>query len=393
MVPGSDQLHNLRAVINAQKGVVKIKADMVVVADEDLKDKFSEVPYTLIKGVYEAKGKDVKIGDVISVNVTPKDFGRIAVQTARQTMQQRIRRAEQEMLAEEFKDRIGEVVTGTVKRYDKGDVIVDVEKYEGIVPGRQRIPGEEYNAGDTMRFYVLDVSDGPRGHELILSRSHPELVRRLFENEVIEIAEHSIEIVNVVRDAGYRTKVIVRSNDENVDPIGACVGIRGSRVKNVVSEINHEKVDVLEYSEDKRTMVKESLEPIEPVQIDIDDVKKIVTVYVADDKAAARAKGRRGQNVRLTARLISIGEDKWDVRVDTWKGEETEGAHEQVREAAAELEKVLEVPRELAVAMVQAGFTRWQDIAEWDVQKEDLMETLGISEQLAEKILQAAKNA
>ncbi len=392
MVPGSDRLRNLRAIVNPQKGSVKIKADMVVVADDALKDKFGEIQYSLVEKKYAEKGKTVQLGDVISVNVTPKDFGRIAVQTARQTMQQRIRRAEQEMLAEAFKDRVGEVVTGTVKRFDKGDVIVEVEKYEGIVPGRQRIPGEEYNSGDKLRFYVVEVKDGPRGHELILSRSHPDLVRRLFENEVIEIAEHSIEIVSVVREAGYRTKVVVRSNDENVDPIGACVGIRGSRVKNVVTELNHEKVDILEYSEDKRVMVKDSLAPIEPVGIEVDEAAKVVTVYVEDDRAAAKAKGRRGQNVRLTARLISSADDRWDVRVETQRGEKGD-ARGQMQEAAAELVRVLGVTPELATAMVQAGFTRWQDIAEWGVQKEDLMETLGIPEHQAVQILNAAKNA
>ena len=198
MVPGADKIRNLKAVVNAQRGTVKIKADMTVVEDDCMKDPFNELKYSTALSMCAPKGKEVKPGDTLSVNVTPRDFGRIAVQTARQTMQQRIRRAEQEMLAEAFKDRVGEVVTGTVKRYDKGDVIVEVEKFEGILPSRQRIPGEEYNTGDKLRFYVVEVKDGARGHELVLSRSHPNLVRRLFESEVIEIAERSVEIVMVV---------------------------------------------------------------------------------------------------------------------------------------------------------------------------------------------------
>ena len=391
MVHGADKIRNLKAVVNAQRGTVKIKADMTVVEDDCMKDPFNELKYSTALSMCAPKGKEVKPGDTLSVNVTPRDFGRIAVQTARQTMQQRIRRAEQEMLAEAFKDRVGEVVTGTVKRYDKGDVIVEVEKFEGILPSRQRIPGEEYNTGDKLRFYVVEVKDGARGHELVLSRSHPNLVRRLFESEVIEIAERSVEIVMVVREAGYRSKLVVRSNDANVDPIGACVGIRGSRVKNVVNELNHEKVDILEYSDDKRVMVQESLAPIDPLSVEVDEDARVVTVYVEDDKAAAKAKGRKGQNVRLTARLISENNERWDVRVEA-RGGET-GVHEQMQEAASELARALGISEDLGKAMVEAGFTRVQDIVTWDVQREDLMETLGITEQQADQILNAAKNA
>ena len=222
-----------------------------------------------------------------------------------------------------------------------------------------------------------------------MSRSHPNLVRRLFESEVIEIAEHSVEIVTVVREAGYRSKLVVRSHDANVDPIGACVGIRGSRVKNVVNELNHEKVDILEYTEDKGEMVKESLAPIDPVRIDVDEAARVVTVYVEDDKAAAKAKGRKGQNVRLTARLISTPEERWDVRVEAHDSRAALEA--QAQEGASELAQKLNITDSLASAMVQAGFTTVEGIAAYG-QKEDLMEALGITEEEAEKILQAARN-
>ena len=389
MVQGADRIHRLRADINAQKGTVKIKAEMVVVADEELTDPFNEVALSRVQAGAAQRGREVQPGDTVTVNITPPDFGRIAVQTARQTMQQRIRRAEQEMLAEAFKDRVGEVVTGTVRRYDKGDVIVEVEKFEGLLPSRQRIPGEEYNTGDKLRFYVVEVKDGARGNELILSRSHPNLVRRLFESEVIEIAEHSVEIVTVVREAGYRSKLVVRSNDPNVDPIGACVGIRGSRVKNVVNELNHEKVDILEYTEDKAVMVQESLAPIDPIKITVDDVQKVVTVYVEDDKAAAKAKGRKGQNVRLTARLISEPNNRWDVRVEAH--DRMADAQSIVLEGASELAQVLGISPDLARTMVTTGFTTVQGIAAYD--KEDLVDALGISEEQAEHIISAARNA
>ena len=388
MVPGADRIQNIRAVINTAKGTVKIKADMTVVDDEELADHFNELPLSTAKLLGAKTGHEYQPGDLISVNITPKDFGRIAVQTARQTMQQRIRKAEQEMLADVFRDRAGEVVTGTVRRYDKGDVIVEVDKYEGIVPQRQRIPGEEYNSGDKMRFYIVEVRDGVRGNELILSRSHPNLVRRLFENEVSEIGEGLVKIVNIVREAGYRTKLVVHSDDPNVDPIGACVGMRGTRVKNVVNELNREKVDILEYTEDKAALVTDSLAPIEPVSVKVDQEAHVVTVVVEDDKAAAKAKGRKGQNVRLTARLISTPEDRWDVRVEAH--DEQESTRSSAREGAAELAQVLGITDELAASMVACGFTTLQGIAEY-VEPGDLVDALGIGQEEAESIVAKAK--
>ena len=389
MVPGSERINNLHAVVNPQKGIVKIKADMTVVKDEQLNDKFNEVPLSVAEAAGAKKGKTYMPGDIISVNITPKDFGRIAVQTARQTMQQRIRKAEQEMLAEAFRDRAGEVVTGTVKRYDKGDVIVEVEKFEGLVPLRQRIPGEEYSSGDKMRFYVVEVRDGVRGQELILSRSHPNLVRRLFENEVLEIAEHTVEILTIVREAGYRTKMVVRSNDPNVDPIGACVGMRGARVKNVVNELNHEKVDILEYTDNKAAMVTESLAPIEPIKVNVDNAARVVTVVVEDDKAAAKAKGRKGQNVRLTARLISTPDERWDVRVEAY--DDKAQAKTLAVEGASELAAALGISNSMAASMVAAGFTTVEGIANY-ADEESLVEALGISEDEARDIMTKAKS-
>lgn len=389
MVPGADHIRNIRAIINPQKNSVKIKAEMTVVEDEEMTDPYNEVKLSVATQLFAAKGKTVSVGDTVSLNITPQDFGRIAVQTARQTMQQRIRKAEQEMLAEAFRDRVGELVTGTVRRYDKGDVIVEVDKFEGIVPSGHRIPKEDYAAGDKLRFYVVEVRDGARGHELILSRKHANLVRRLFENEVLEIAERTVEIVNIVREAGYRTKLVVRSADPNVDPIGACVGMRGARVKNVVNELNHEKVDILEYSDDKVAMVLDSLAPIEPVKVDMDSKNRVISVYVADDKTAAKAKGSKGRNVRLTARLISTDE-KWDVRVEAF--DRLSQTKNIASEGANELVSILGISAELADEMIANGFTTVQGIASY-VQPEDLVDTLGISEEEAFAIVDKAKNA
>lgn len=179
--------------------------------------------------------------DLLPTNITPKGFGRIAVQTARQTMLQKLLDAEKEMLYDEFKDRAGDLVTGTIRRFEKGDIFVDLGKFEGVMTSRERVPNEDYSVGDRMRFYVVEVRTEARGPEVILSRSHPNLVRRLFESEVVEIGDQTVEIHGIAREAGYRTKVAVISHDDKVDPVGACVGMRGARVKNIVRELNNEK--------------------------------------------------------------------------------------------------------------------------------------------------------
>jgi len=389
MIPGAENIQYIKAVINPQKGTIRIKAEMAVVADEDFNDPYNEIKLSQAEKIAAIRGVETAAGSFIVVNITPPDFGRIAVQTARQTMQQRIRKAEQEMLADTFKDRIGEIVTGTVKRYDKGDVIVEIEKFEAIVPARQRIPSEEYNQGDQLRFYVMEVREGVRGNELVVSRSHPNLVRGLFEHEVLEIAEGSVEIVTVVREAGYRSKLIVRSLDSNVDPIGACVGMRGMRVKNVVNELNREKIDIMEYTEDKLTIIRESLAPIEIIEMKLDEETKTVTVIVEDEKSAAKAKGRRGLNVRLTARLISQPEDRWDVFIEAFSA--IARTEELACEGAEALVAQLEIDTELATAMVAAGFTTIQGIATY-VQAEDLVDALNIDEEQAANIITKAQS-
>ena len=392
MVPGADRIRKLRAVINPQKGTVKIKAMMTIVDDAEFRDPYNEIKHSVILASPAAAEKNFKPGDTVSVNVTPKDFGRIAVQTARQTMQQRIRKAEQEMLADNFRGRLNEVVTGTVRRYEKGDVIVEVDRFEGVMPQRERIPGEEYSPGDKMRFLVKDVrEDRNRGtKELILSRSSGELVRRLFESEVAEIADHTISIVTVVREPGYRSKLVVRTSDPNVDPIGACVGIRGVRVKNVVNELNHEKIDILEYTDDKASMVLQSLDPINPLDVIVDEKTRKVTVVVEDDRAAAKAKGRRGQNVRLTGRLISAKNERWEVLVVPHDA--GAAAKALAKEGTAALAESLGISVSMATRIVQGGFTTVEQIADSDTNPADLAEAAQITEDEAGEIIAKARS-
>ncbi len=344
MVPGADAIEVLRADVNLRKGETRIFAGLTVVADEDHKDQFNQVPLTTAR----KKNPSAEPGDIQEFNVTPKDFGRIAVQTAKQTMMQRLRQAEKEMIYEEFKDRAGDVVSGTVRRFERNDVLIDLGKFEGIMPNRERVQGEDYNIGDRIRAYVLAVENEGRGPEIILSRSHPNFVRRLFEAEVNEISDHTVEIRGIAREAGFRTKVAVWSNDPKVDPVGACVGMRGARVKNIVRELNNEKVDIIRWSEDPKEFVREALKPAELRSIETDEANHVIHVTV-DEADLSKAIGRKGQNARLSSRIMG-----WDVQVRRDESKE-EIFKDKIGGTAHTLGEQLGISDELANKLTLAG--------------------------------------
>ena len=234
----------LRVDIDPAKGNIRLMAKLVVV--ETVTQKYDELSLTTAQRIKPGAA----LGDEVEVEVTPKDFGRIAAQTAKQAMMQRIRQEEKSMMYDEFKDRAGDIVVGTVRRFDKSDVIVDIGKFEAVMPKKERVATEDYNVGEKVRAYVVAVENGVRGPEIIISRSHPNFVRRLFEHEVTELSDHTVQIRSIAREAGYRTKIAVYSPDPKVDPVGACVGHRGARVKNIVRELNNEKVDIIRWSDD-----------------------------------------------------------------------------------------------------------------------------------------------
>lgn len=390
MVPGSGSINYLRAEINVDKGKVRIFADLEVVPDEEYSDKFNQIPLSLAVKL----DKNAVLHDLLPTNITPKGFGRIAVQTARQTMLQKLLDAEKEMLYDEFKDRAGDLVTGTIRRFEKGDIFVDLGKFEGVMTSRERVPNEDYSVGDRMRFYVVEVRTEARGPEVILSRSHPNLVRRLFESEVVEIGDQTVEIHGIVREAGYRTKVAVISHDDKVDPVGACVGMRGARVKNIVRELNNEKVDILEWTEDPVTFVREALSPVEPREITVDEEARKIFVIVQDDKDLSKAIGRRGQNARLTSRLMG-----WDVQVRVFDVQEAEkrqsqaAAEEVMRQcqaAAKTLSEQLEIPEETAMGLVTMGGTDL--VALTGFEASDIAESMGIPAEEAAQILDKARD-
>ena len=390
MVPGSGSINYLRAEINVDKGKVRIFADLEVVPDEEYSDKFNQIPLSLAVKL----DRNAVLHDLLPTNITPKGFGRIAVQTARQTMLQKLLDAEKEMLYDEFKDRAGDLVTGTIRRFEKGDIFVDLGKFEGVMTSRERVPNEDYSVGDRMRFYVVEVRTEARGPEVILSRSHPNLVRRLFESEVVEIGDQTVEIHGIAREAGYRTKVAVISHDDKVDPVGACVGMRGARVKNIVRELNNEKVDILEWTEDPVIFVREALSPVEPREITVDEEAKKIFVIVQDDKDLSKAIGRRGQNARLTSRLMG-----WDVQVRVFDVQEAEkrqnqaAAEEVMRQcqaAAKTLSEQLEIPEETAMGLVTMGGTDL--VALTGVEAADSAESMGIPAEEAAQILDKARD-
>ena len=390
MVPGSGSINYLRAEINVDKGKVRIFADLEVVPDEEYSDKFNQIPLSLAVKL----DKNAVLNDLLPTNITPKGFGRIAVQTARQTMLQKLLDAEKEMLYDEFKDRAGDLVTGTIRRFEKGDIFVDLGKFEGVMTSRERVPNEDYSVGDRMRFYVVEVRTEARGPEVILSRSHPNLVRRLFESEVVEIGDQTVEIHGIAREAGYRTKVAVISHDDKVDPVGACVGMRGARVKNIVRELNNEKVDILEWTEDPVTFVREALSPVEPREITVDEEARKIFVIVQDDKDLSKAIGRRGQNARLTSRLMG-----WDVQVRVFDVQEAEkrqsqaAAEEVMRQcqaAAKTLSEQLEIPEETAMGLVTMGGTDL--VALTGFEASDIAESMGIPAEEAAQILNKARD-
>jgi len=367
----------LRIDIDPDKGTIKAFAKLLAV--ETVSNPWEELPLAKARKIK----KDAELGDEIELEVTPNNMGRIAAQTAKQTMLQRLRMAEKENLYEEFKDRTGDVVSGVVRRFEKSDVVIDLGKFEGIMPGKERVATEDYNVSDRMRFYVKAVEkDTGRGPEIILSRAHPNFVRRLFEFEVSEIGDRTVEIASISREAGYRTKVAVHSADEKVDPVGACVGLRGARVKNIVRELNNEKVDIIRWKSDPAEFVREALKPIKVISITVDKEKKQAHLTVSEEDLS-KAIGRRGQNARLTSRLVGM-----DLIIE--KDEHAEQVFEgQMGSAVKHLVDALGVSADTARLLAQNGMADLAMFAYADV--EDVAEMLGGDRALAEQILAKAQ--
>jgi len=352
---------DLRVELNPKNGQIRAFATLkavekVVVAYEEI---------ALIKA--RAKKPETKLGDLVEVEVTPSDFGRIAAQVFKQTMNQNIRTIERTMIFDEFKDRAGDIVSGTVRRFERSDVIIDLGKFEAIMPGKERVPTEEYTPNERIRALVLAVENTMRGPEIILSRSHPDFVRRLFELEVNELHDKTIEIKGLAREAGYRTKIAVWSKDEKVDPVGACVGMRGARVKNIVRELNNEKIDLFKWSPNVRELAIEALKPAKLKSLELDEATKRIKVWV-DKENLSLAIGRRGQNARLTAKLTG-----WEIDIQE-EIVEVVGFEQKLEQAVQKLSEALHIDHDIAQSVVKAGILNLETLRE--VSDEDLKDAL-----------------
>ncbi len=327
--------------------------------------------------------RGAKAGDVVEMEVSAREFGRIAAQTAKQAIIQKIRFAEKEIVVKEYKNREGDIVGGTILRVDRGDVIIDLGRVEAIMPARERIQTEEYQVGDRIRAFVLSVQDHTTGHHIVLSRSHPNFVRRLFELEISELADKTIEIKGIAREAGYRTKLAVFSNDEKVDPVGACVGMRGMRVKNIVRELLGEKIDIVRWSPDIKTYVTNALNPAKLNKIIIDEEEHKITI-VTDADQLSLAIGKRGQNARLTSKLLG-----W--KIDIEKDKEDVSFQEKVIMAVDDLIRILGIEKDHAEKLVHAGFLSVDGIIAVD--QAELQEQAGLDAAGAKAIKDAVAAA
>jgi len=342
--------------IDTSKNAFKFSAEKVVV--EDVTNEHAEMSLETARKF----NADAMMGDMIPVTVTPENFGRIAAQTARQVMMQEFRETEREKVFDEYNAKIGEVATGIVQRAEMGNVYINIGKLEALLPKQEQVPGEPYRFNDRIKVYLLEVRKSTRGPQVILSRSHPSLIRRLFELEVPEIADGSVMIKSVAREAGARSKIAVASIDDKIDPVGACVGHRGARVQSVVSELYDEKIDIVRWSADVKQFVAESLSPAKSVQVKVNEEKKSCFVLVPDSMLSL-AIGKSGQNVRLAARLtgwrIDIRSESQEAKAAfTRAAEEVEAEERESEQTASHLlsgDGAVTLPTDANAAAVSYG--------------------------------------
>lgn len=333
----------LKITIDPRNG--KLEAWMLLTAVDSVSDPTKEI-HIKTAALY---AKEPKIGDVIEKPINASDLGRIAAQTARQAIMQRVRQFEKERIFDEFKDQVGDIVTGVVRRRERGDIIVELGKAEALLPSRERSPGEDFMAGDRIRCLLLEIETTPRGPEIILSRAHPNFVKRMLELEVAEISDGTVFIAALAREAGYRTKIAVDTRDPKVDPVGACVGARGARVRNIVKELGSEKVDIIRWYQDPVQMLQEAIKPAVARNVHLVESERRIHFDVAEEDLSI-AIGRKGQNAKLTSRILG-----W--RLDIKKEERHDSSFEtKLEKAVSGLLNIPGISPELAERLVQKGF-------------------------------------
>lgn len=368
---------DLRCSIDQDSGEIRAFARLIVA--ERVISKHDQISLFDARRIKE----DAKVGDEIEKEVTPAGFGRIASQYAKQSLLQHIRKAEKKLIFEEFKDRVGDIISGTVRRFDRSDVIVDLGRFEAILPNRERVPTEEYQVGERIRCFVKAVENGPHGPDIILSRADPKFVIELFRLEVSEINDGTIEVRGIAREPGFRTKLAVYTRDPKVDPVGACVGLRGQRVKNIVRELNNEKVDIIKWDPNVQQFVANALSPAQLKSFVVNEESHRVKIIVSEDQLSL-AIGKRGQNARLTSKLTG-----WQIDIEAEQVTRL-GFDEKVAQAIDAMAEIEGISKEHADILVHHGLTSLEDLLQ--AEAEDLSEIEQIGDQAA-AILEAAKAA
>ena len=368
--------HDIRATIDRKGGLIDLKRYREVV--ETVED---EVRQMTVKEAQRIK-KDAAIGEFLIDDLPPLDFGRIAAQTAKQVIVQKVREAEREKQFHEFKDRVGEVINGVVKRTEYGNTTIDIGgKGEGLLRRDESLPREHFKVGDRVRAYIYDVRQEQRGPQIFLSRSHPQFMAALFKQEVPEIYDGVIEIKAVARDPGSRAKIAVVSRDSSIDPVGACVGMRGSRVQAVVGELQGEKIDIVPWSNDIASFIVNALQPAAVAKVVLDEDKKRMDVVVPEEQLSL-AIGRRGQNVRLASMLSG-----WDIDIMT-EAEESARRAEEFKVRSSLFIEALDVDEVIAHLLVAEGFASIEEIADTSV--DEMMQIQGFDEDVGAELINRA---
>ncbi|KJV10592.1 transcription elongation factor NusA [Elstera litoralis] len=363
--------HDIRAEIDRANGEIRLRRFREVV--ETVDNEATQI--SLIEA--QDRNPDAGIGDFLTEMLPPIEFGRIAAQTAKQVIVQRVRDAERDRQFNEFKDRVGEIINGVVKRVEFGNVTIDLGRAESVLRRDELLPRETFRPGDRVRAYIYDVRREQRGPQIFLSRTHPQFMAKLFSQEVPEVYDGIIEIRAVARDPGSRAKIGVHSNDSSIDPVGACVGMRGSRVQAVVGELQGEKIDIIPWSPDPATFVVNALAPAEVAKVVLDEEAHRIDVIVPDDQLSL-AIGRRGQNVRLASQLTG-----WDIDIMTEK-QDSERRQEDIRARSELFIEALDVDELIAHLLVSEGFSTLEEIT--GVATEELASIEGFDDDIATEL-------
>ena len=361
----------LTVKVDPKTGDIKAWARLTVV------DSFPNNDQLILARAQE-KFPDVQVGDVLDWEVTPKNFGRIAAQTAKQAIMQQLRRAEKENVKAEFSEQIGKIINGVVRRFESGNIVIDFQKAEGILSSKEKIYGEQYMAGDHINALLIEVDTNTSGPSLIVSRTHPDFVRQLFEREVSEIHDGVVEIIRVAREAGSRSKISVKSNADRVDPVGACVGMRGTRVKNVTAELGGERIDIIPFDEDIKQYAINALQPAKVKSVEVNEAKNELIVHVTPDQSRL-AFGKKAQNVRLSSKLIG-----WNINIQIIEPQKEESMEDKIRKAATNLAETAGISEDTAFKLVSNAYVSLEGILA--AGQDEILAIEGIDEEDVNKI-------